>query len=418
MEQVAGVVSRSSYVLNPAILRRVKEVVNAEIVLFDRNGQIVSGTVVEPGSEDELETLFRTYSAKPFVGKEMELGNTRYRTIFRPLVLPEYGQTYLSILMPTGEAELLKKKIILIIGGITLLGIAGMAAVGYLIARTITAPVEELVGVTEKISSGSLSERVRMDREDEIGRLAQSFNHMIDQLMSFEQRLVESEKLATAGQMAAGLAHEIRNPLTSIKMLAQVLQERMKGQAEEQKTLDGLVKEIGRLDRIVQEFINRAMPGELRLTEGNINQEVTEVIRVAQESFAAKNIVVHQDLSDDLPSIPMDREKTKQVLWNLVLNAKEAMPKGGTLTVSTGMADDRFVEISVEDSGQGVAGGEPERLFQPFFTTKPEGLGLGLTMSRKIVEKHGGRLSLENRPEGGVRARVLLPIKTAPTEMR
>lgn len=418
LEQVAGIISRSSYVLNPAILERIKEVVNAEIVLFDKNGQIVNVTFSEPDIQHKLKTFFQSYLHKPSVGTEIKLGDTKYRAILRPVSLPEHGQAYLSIWMPTLEAELLKKNIILIIGGITLLGIAGMAAVGYLIARTITAPVEELVGVTEKISSGSISERVLVNSEDEIGRLAQSFNHMIDQLMSFEQRLVESEKLATAGQMAAGLAHEIRNPLTSIKMLAQVLQERMKAQPEEQGTLDGLVKEIGRLDRIVQEFINRAMPGELRLTQGNINQEVTEVIRVAQDSFAAKNIVVHQDLSDNLPSIPMDREKTKQVLWNLLLNAKEAMPKGGTLTVSTGMTDDQFIEISVEDSGQGVAGGEPERLFQPFFTTKPEGLGLGLSMSRKIVEKHGGELFLENRPEGGVRARVLLPIKTAPAETR
>jgi two-component system sensor histidine kinase HydH len=223
---------------------------------------------------------------------------------------------------------------------------------------------------------------------------------------------VESEKLATAGQMAAGLAHEIRNPLTSIKMLGQVLRSRMKNQPEDQKTLDGLVKEIDRLDRTIQEFINRAMPGELSLTKGDINREVREVIGVAEESLAAKDIVVHQDLSDDIPTISMDREKTKQVLWNLVLNAKEAMPKGGKLTVATKRVDKQFVEISVEDSGHGIADGEPEQLFQPFFTTKPEGVGLGLTMSRKIIEKHGGELFLENRPQGGIRARVLLPMET------
>jgi signal transduction histidine kinase len=342
----------------------------------------------------------------------MKLGDARYRTILRPLSLPEHGQAYLSIWMPTREAERLKRKIVLILGGITFFGILGMAAVGYLIARTITAPVEELVNVTEKISRGSLNERVRVGSEDEIGSLAHSFNHMIDQLMSYEQRLVESEKLATAGQMAAGLAHEIRNPLTSIKMLGQVLRSRMKNQPEDQKTLDGLVKEIDRLDRTIQEFINRAMPGELSLTKGDINREVREVIGVAEESLAAKDIVVHQDLSDDIPTISMDREKTKQVLWNLVLNAKEAMPKGGKLTVATKRVDKQFVEISVEDSGHGIADGEPEQLFQPFFTTKPEGVGLGLTMSRKIIEKHGGELFLENRPQGGIRARVLLPMET------
>ncbi len=413
MEQVARIISRSSYVLNPAILRQVKEVVNAEIVLFDPDGRIVSGTFSGPGIQDELTSFFRTHSENPAGGKEMKLGNTGYRTIIHPLVLPKRGEAFLSIWMPTHAAERLKKKIILVIGGIALFGILGMATVGYLIARTITAPVEALVSVTEKISRGNLHERVSVESQDEIGSLALSFNHMIDQLISFEQRLVESEKLATAGQMAAGLAHEIRNPLTSIKMLGQVLQSRMKDQPEDQKTFNALVKEIDRLDRIIQEFINRARPGELSLEEGDINQEVKEVLSVAEESLAAQNIVVRQHLSDNIPGISMDREKTKQVLWNLVLNAKDAMPKGGSLIVTTKMADNQFVAILVEDSGQGIAAGEAERLFQPFFTTKPEGVGLGLTMSRKIVEKHGGDLLLENRPQGGMRARVLLPIKNA-----
>jgi methyl-accepting chemotaxis protein len=180
MEQVAGIVSRSSYVLNPAILRQVKEVVNAEIVLFDQNGQIVNVTFSDPALHNKLKTFFRSYSDKPSVGTEMKLGDARYRTILRPLSLPEHGQAYLSIWMPTREAERLKRKIVLILGGITFFGILGMAAVGYLIARTITAPVEELVNVTEKISRGSLNERVRVGSEDEIGSLAHSFNHMMN----------------------------------------------------------------------------------------------------------------------------------------------------------------------------------------------------------------------------------------------
>jgi nitrogen fixation/metabolism regulation signal transduction histidine kinase len=411
MAQVARIISRSSYVLNPAILRQVKEVVNAEIVLFDQDGRIVSGTFSDPALQDKLITFFKACSEDSSAAKEMKLGNTRYRTILHPLVLPKRGGAFLSIWMPTHTAERLKSKIILVIGGIALFGILGMAVVGYLIARTITAPVEELVQVTEKIAGGSLNERVSVESQDEIGSLAHSFNHMIDQLMSFERRLVESEKLATAGQMAAGLAHEIRNPLTSIKMLGQVLQGRIKDQPEDQQTLNALVKEVDRLDRIIQEFINRARPGELSLAEGDVNQEVNEVLSVAAESLAAQNIVVQRNLSDHMPTILMDREKTKQVLWNLVLNAKEAMPKGGNLMVSTQVADNKFVEILVEDSGHGIAGGEPERLFQPFFTTKPEGVGLGLTMSRKIVEKQGGELSLANSPQGGMRARVLLPTK-------
>jgi len=112
----------------------------------------------------------------------------------------------------------------------------------------------------------------------------------------------------------------------------------------------------------------------------------------------------------------MDQEKMKQVLWNLILNGKEAMPKGGRLIVSMGLTNNRFIAMSVEDSGPGIIAEEVDRLFQPFFTTKPEGVGLGLTMSRKIVQKHGGRLMLENRPEGGAKATVLLPLDRNPDD--
>jgi signal transduction histidine kinase len=411
MEQVAGIISKSSYVLNPAILRQLKEVVNAEIVFFDKDGRVFSTTFSDPAVQEMLQDLFKSYSDRPFMVKDMAFGNVNYRSIIHPLILPEQGQAFLSLWMSTNEADRLKAKIIVVMGGIAIFGILAMAGVGYLIARTITAPIEELVKVTGKVSEGEINQRARLNSRDEIGSLADSFNHMIDQLKTYEKRLVESEKMATAGKMAAGLAHEIRNPLTSIKMLGQVLQARLKESRVNQRMLDSLVKEVNRLDRIIQELINRARPGELRMERDDINQQVEEVIRVAGESLAAQGIAVEQELSNHIPEVFMDRERLKQVLWNLLLNAKEAMPKGGQLIVSTRKADGEFVEILVEDTGAGIPSVETEGLFQPFFTTKPEGVGLGLTMSRKIVERHGGELILENRAEGGARARVVIPIK-------
>ncbi len=311
--------------------------------------------------------------------------------------------------MPTSEADRLKKRIIFGTGGSAFFGIIAMAGVGYLIARTITAPVEELVTVTGRVSGGDFSQRAHPDSRDEIGSLAESFNQMIDKLKTYEKKLVESEKLATAGQMVAGLAHEIRNPLTSIRMLGQVLHNRLKEQPESQEMLRSLVREIDRLDRIIQQMINRTRPGELQRTWGNINLQIEDVMGVAGESLAAQLITLEQDLSDDIPEVFIDEEKIRQVFWNLILNAKEAMPKGGRLKVSTKILNDKFIEIFVEDSGRGIAHGDPEHLFQPFFTTKPEGMGLGLSMSRKIVEKHGGMLFLKSRSKGGARAEVRLP---------
>lgn len=411
MHQVASAISKSSYLLNPSVLRQVKNVINAEVVVFDEEDRIISATFSSPGIQEKIKDISEASISDPNTGKDVRIDGIRYRTIVHPVLLPEQGKAYLSLWMPTAEADRLRIRIILGMGSITLFGILAMAGIGFLIARTITAPVEELVKVTERVSGGDLDERVRLDSKDEIGRLAASFNDMIDQLRVFEQKLVESEKLATAGQMVAGFAHEIRNPLTSIKMLGQVLYGHLKENPEDQEMLSSLVKEIDRLDRIIHEMINRTRPGELQQEWKELNLEVEEVISVAAESLLEQHIHIEQNLSGDLPKIYMDSEKLKQVLWNLILNARDAMPKGGKVIISTGPKDGTFIELSVEDDGPGIAEAEREQLFQAFFTTKPEGVGLGLTMSRKIVEQHGGTLTLENRSEGGTRAVVGLPVQ-------
>ncbi len=411
MMQVADVISRSKYILSPTILAQLKVVINTEIVLVHQNGQIIRSTFSESSDPEKLKGIFEDYSHKPFTGKDIELGGTRYRTTIHPLELPNYGNAFLSLWMPVRQTQHLKTKIILGVGGVAFLGILSMTGLGFLIARTITSPVEELVKVTGKISEGDLSEKTRVSGIDEIASLASSFNRMIDRLRDYEQKLVESEKLATAGQMAAGLAHEIRNPLTSIKMLGQVLSNRLNDRREDQKMLDSMVREIDRLDRIIQQMINRTRPGELERKLQDLNPHLEEVIRLARESLSENKIVIEQHLTGQLPKVHLDAEKFKQVIWNLILNAKEAMPKGGTLLVSSEPAADNSIRVSVEDTGYGIPSGNEEQLFQPFFTTKPEGVGLGLTMSRKIVERHGGRLFLENRSDNGTRAVIELPEK-------
>jgi signal transduction histidine kinase len=411
MEQVVGTISKSSYIQNPAILRQIKDIVRADIVLFDHNGNILKSTFPASGDGQKLESTLAGWAANDLQKRAPDIGGQRYRTIVKPIVLPQKGSVFLSLWMPKAAEEHLKTGIILGIGAIALLGILAMAAVALFIAKTVTAPVEELANITDRIARGDLSKKAGVDSQDEIGRLADSFNHMIDQFKAFEEKLVESEKLATAGQLTAGLAHEIRNPLTSIKMLGQVLHQRLQEQPEDRKMLASLVKEIDRLDRIIQELIEKTNPGELSRAFNDLNDPIAEVLQVVEDNLHAQQISIEQHPAQDLPQVFADRKKIKGVIWNLVLNAMEAMPKGGRLIVTTGIADDAHVEISIEDTGPGIAAEDAEQLFQPFFTTKPEGMGLGLTMSRKIVEKHGGSLKLKNRPEGGTTASVMLPVK-------
>jgi len=410
MEQVTGIISQFPYVQNPAILRQLKEVINAEIVLFDKDGRISVSTFSDSRVLEAIRINPGDFQANTYTSRDMPWGGVRYRTVIHPLTFDGRDNTFLSLWMPAGEMDALRTRMVLSIGGIALLGLFAMAGIGYVIARSITSPLEELVKVTARVSGGDLSGRAQLDRNDEVGKLADAFNHMINELKDSEERLVKSEKMATAGQMAAGLAHEIRNPLTSIKMLGQVLQKRLQAEPENREMLASLVKEIDRLDRIIKEMLDRTRPGGLNRQWADIKGPMAEVIRVAEEGIIAGNISIQQAFSDHLPDLYIDQEKFKQVFWNLILNAKEAMPGGGHLILSTAMTQDGWVEISVEDTGRGLAVDGAERVFQPFFTTKPEGLGLGLTMSRKIVEQHGGRLTLENRPEGGTKARIVLPV--------
>lgn len=407
--RVANVISRSSYVLNPVILRQMKDVVHAEIVLSDEQGHVLNDTLgqsveadtVRKFIENSLPTERPNEQAVDFLGQ-------RYNSVIQPLIIPDRGAAFLSLWMPTDEADHLQGKIFLATGWLTFFGITAMALLGYLVARTITMPVEELAAVTSRIAAGDFNQRAVVRHHDEIGALAQSFNQMLSQVQSYEQRLVESEKIFTAGQMAAGLAHEIRNPLTSIKMFVQLLHGRLRDQPDNQAMAASLLQEICRVERIIEQIVERARPGEPVKIEGNINDQLKEVLVLAEPTLQAAGIRVETQLADTLPASCYDPEKMKQVFWNLLLNSKEAMPKGGCLTISSTPVNNT-IDIAFADNGSGLAAATADLCFKAFYTTKPEGLGLGLSTSRTIMEQHGGTLELTNRDQGGVMAIIHLP---------
>ena len=408
LEQVAAVISRSSYVLNPAILSQLKDVINSEIVLSDSGGRVLRSTFSGPVRE-RLREVFRARPdmERPFI-TSIEWEGVKYRTVIHPLLLSDHGQAFLSLWLPASKADRLKERIIISVGGAALMGIFAMAAAAYLIARTITRPVEELVQVTRKVAAWDLGQRAIVRSRDEIGLLADSFNQMIHRLREYEERLVESEKMAAAGQIAAGLAHEVRNPLTSIKMFVQVLHGRMEKHSENRDMLTALVQEINRLDRIIQRIVDRARPGELHRQQADIHEHLKNVLQLAAETLISGNISVALRLEARPAMVYADIEKIKQVFWNLVINSMEAMPGGGNLTISTRSGPDG-ITILFEDTGPGLGVEDPEQFFASFYTTKPEGMGLGLSMSRRIIEKHGGALSLKNRKQGGAVACIILP---------
>ncbi|TVQ91857.1 MAG: hypothetical protein EA397_08115 [Deltaproteobacteria bacterium] len=249
---------------------------------------------------------------------------------------------------------------------------------------------------------------------DEMQRLAEVAGLASVALSNIQEfrRLEEAHRLAALGAMAAGLAHEIRNPLAGIKGAAQYLQaEELESDAQDM--LGVVITEVDRLNVVVSQFLEYARPFELDRAPDHLNAIATHILQVLRAQGLPPNIEIVEDLAPELPPIAVDRGRLAQVLLNLCQNALQAMPDGGTLTVRTqgrsSRQGKRTLEIAVSDSGKGISYDAMTKLFVPFFTTKESGTGLGLAISQRIVQAHGGELEVLNRPGKGATFTVILP---------
>jgi two-component system sensor histidine kinase HydH len=255
---------------------------------------------------------------------------------------------------------------------------------------------------------------------DEIERLrdiADLASVVLSNIRDF-QALEEEHRLAALGAMAAGLAHEIRNPLAGIKGAAQYLQSETLP-SESQDMLQVVIDEADRLNVVVSQFLDYARPFELRKAPDHVNALVTHVLSLVRAQGIPKNVQVVEELAGDLPAVPLDRVRLTQVLLNLIQNALQAMPDGGTLTVITRRRTNRalepVVEIAVGDTGVGISAEDMGKLFIPFFTTKPTGTGLGLAICQRIVQAHGGEMDVASTRGVGATFLVRLPLPVEQT---
>jgi two-component system sensor histidine kinase HydH len=226
---------------------------------------------------------------------------------------------------------------------------------------------------------------------------------------SLQRELAHKERLSSLGQMAAGLAHEIKNPLGSIQGAAEILGDDAGADARRRDLLDVLSKESRRLGDVVDHFLAFARPRRMRTEPVRVNDVVERT--AAQMGLDASNrrVTVECDLAPDLPAIEADAEQLHQVFMNVVLNAIAASPEGGRVRVHSN-ADARDVHVTVTDEGTGIAPADLSRVFDPFFTTKDSGTGLGLSVSHAIVEEHGGRISIDSEVGRGTAVTVSIPV--------
>ena len=226
-----------------------------------------------------------------------------------------------------------------------------------------------------------------------------------------EQRLQQSERLKALGTLAAGIAHEIRNPLATINFNTQMLQRELPLELPQKQMFDDMETEIKKIDRIVQQVLHFARPREPQFMPNQLNDVVRYCIDLARVHLRKAGIEILLDLNGTISPRVMDFNQVSQVVMNLIINAIEAMPEGGKITVKTfPLSDDSAIGLEISDNGPGIMEQDQARIFDPFFTRKPDGTGLGLSISRQILERHGAYIELDSSLDRGTTFRIIFPL--------
>lgn len=235
------------------------------------------------------------------------------------------------------------------------------------------------------------------------------------EIKQLEEKVRRSEKLAAIGKLAAGVAHEIRNPLSSIRGFAQYLRNAFKDKPREREYTETIVLEVDRINSVVTDLLTFARPMEAELIPTDLTELIEHAVRLVEEDALSLNIDIQTDIQD-LSKIPLDANQMTQAILNLLLNALQAVKNGGRIEVGAELnPSDSLLKIWVEDDGSGIAAEQKEKIFDPFFTTREKGTGLGLAIVHKIVENHSGEINLQSPLAGktrGCRFTITIPIKS------
>ncbi len=291
----------------------------------------------------------------------------------------------------------------------------------WLISRGLARPIRELTGAMAVVGSGRLDHPVNATSRDEIGELARAFarmteslRHNVTQLERTQARLVQSEKLASIGEMAAAVAHGLRNPLASLRAAAQLVR-RHPDSPTAGEHLDAIVQEVDRLDRRISHLLSFSRPAPYRPMPERVDRLVDNLLPTLAEPMRDRGVELRVELPPDLPEIRVDPMQVEQALLELASNALDAMPAGGRLRVgarvSNGGPDGGEVIVEITDTGMGIPAHVLPSVCEPFFTTRQEGTGLGLAIAKRYIEQNGGRLEIESTPGSGTTVRVALPVE-------
>jgi len=315
----------------------------------------------------------------------------------------------------------LRKRTVAMFSGITLAGMIIALVVSSFLAKGILQPIKDLVFASQQLAKGNLKYEIQLKSKDEIGELEETFNLMAsslkqrdEQLKEYtQQQIMKSERLATLGQLAAGVAHEINNPLGAVLMYTHLALEDLDEKDVLRKNLEKAVTEASRCKNIVKGLLDFARQTEPRIEESDVNETLGRTLGVVENQALFQNIKIIKVPCPSLPKVSMDVGQIQQVFTNIVLNAAEAMEGEGELTVTTRMApDNEHIEIEFADTGCGIPPENQDKVFDPFFTTKEvgQGTGLGLAVSHGIIARHKGAIEVKSEPGKGTNFIIRLPL--------
>jgi signal transduction histidine kinase len=277
-----------------------------------------------------------------------------------------------------------------------------------IIVRHFIRPLGELVEGVRQVEQGRFDQKVMVRSKDEFGNLAQSFNSMVDKLQEAQDELVRKEKLAMLGQVAGSVGHELRNPLGVMSNAVYFLQTVLEGNDERVKEYLGIIlDEITRSEHIVEELLDAVRTRSPDLATHGVAELIGQILR---QCPIPASVIVTLDIPETIRPLRVDAQQIQQVLRNLISNGVEAMPEGGALLIrAVENREEGTVTVSVRDSGSGMTPEVQDQLFQPLFTTKARGIGLGLVVAKNLVQVNGGHIEVQSEPGKGTLFSIILP---------
>jgi signal transduction histidine kinase len=405
--------SNGSFPYTPGLLDRLSKLIRADIVLLGPDRDISISTLKDPNNQlaerfDEM--LGKTAVALPSVRKFTYSGHSYLIIMDSISDNRDPRVAYVAAFSDLSDLQAANRRIAGWLGTGAFAGLILLAWVGHRISQSMTLPIKELAHMAGEIAVGNRNIRAVVHRADEIGDLASALNAMAEKLNAYENEITDKSRLATLGQLTARIAHEIHNPLTAIKMHLELLKESSDDQSI--VVLDCLLDETRRLELIVLSTLQYKRKAKPVFTHVALNGFIEEIVKLLKPQFEHQGLSFTLSLDPALPKAPLDRDMMTQVLLNLLLNAKDEMPEGGTIEISTGTDEDnRRIWFAIDDTGPGIPEQQWSNLFSEPVSIKPSGFGLGLRLCREIAQIHGGEIQVGHSSLGGARFTVFVPTK-------